>query len=238
MNCLVIDDEPLAREGLMGYIREIDFLNPLASCEHPLEAFPFLEKEKIDLIFLDIQMPKLNGLDFLKSLAEHPLVIITTAFPSFALEGFQLDVLDYLVKPITFSRFFKAVNKARKQYLLLQQTMGEVAGSGDYFFIKCDNKLEKIRLEELLFIEAMQNYVLIYTLQKKFTTWLSLKNLAGYLPADRFLQVHKSFIVSLDKIDSFEGNQVHVGNLKIPVSRSKRAEIMKRVVEGKLLKKL
>ncbi len=235
MNCLVIDDEPLAREGLATYIKDIDFLNLIGTCESPIEAIPLMEKEKIDLLFLDIQMPKINGLDFLKSLQQAPLVIITTAFPSFALEGFQLNVLDYLVKPITFQRFFKASNKAKNQFKLLHPDLK--ASSKDHFFIKCDHKFEKIKLDELLFIESMQNYITLHTQKGKFTTLLSLKSVLEELPAQRFIQVHKSYVVAVDKIESLEGNQLRIDQHHIPVSRSSREKVMSKVVTGKLWKK-
>lgn len=235
MNCLVIDDEPLAREGLATYIKDIDFLQLKGICESPIEAIPLMEKENIDLLFLDIQMPKINGLDFLKSLQKAPLVIITTAFPSFALEGFQLNVLDYLVKPITFQRFFKAANKAKNQFKLLHPDLA--TSSKDHFFIKCDHKFEKIKLDELLFIESMQNYITLHTQKGKFTTLLSLKSVLEELPPERFIQVHKSYIVAVDKIESLEGNQLAIGKHTIPVSRSSRDNVMSKVVTGRLWKK-
>ncbi len=235
LKCLVIDDEPLAREGIAGYVNDIDFLELIGTCENPLDAIGIMEKGQIDLLFLDIQMPKINGLDFLKSLQDPPLVIITTAYPSFALEGFQLAVLDYLVKPITFQRLLEAANKAKSQFNLLQQKPAN--SSTDHFFIKQENKFEKIRLEELFFVESMQNYIQLHTSRGKFTTLLTLKNIKSELPDQGFLQVHKSYIVAISKIDSVEGNQVVIGEHKIPISRSNREKVMDLVVNGKLIKK-
>ncbi len=149
MHCVIIDDEPLAREGVSNYVREIDSLQLITTCENPLELMKVMEQQTVDLIFLDIQTPKMNGLDFLKILQTPPLVIITTAFPSYALEGFQLNVLDYLVKPITFDRFFKAANKAREyqQLLMNKDKPAHQNKAPDYFFIKCSNKYEKIFFE-------------------------------------------------------------------------------------------
>ncbi len=237
LKCLVIDDEPLARNGIADYVRDIDFLTLEGTCETPLEAISLMEKNKIDLLILDIQMPKINGLDFLKSLQAPPLVIITTAYPSFALEGFQLDVLDYLVKPITFTRLLKAANKAKSQFQLLQQPQNTTDKSEDHFFIKQDNKFEKIRIEDLHFVESMQNYIQLHTSRGKFTTLITLKNIYQELPEKDFMQVHKSYIVALHKIDAVEGNQLIIGESKIPISRSKREEVMERVVNSKLLKK-
>lgn len=238
LNCLIIDDEPLAREGLSNYINEVNFLKLIGTCEHPMEAIKTMSEKQPDLLFLDIQMPKLSGLDFLRSLQSPPLTIITTAYPSFALEGFQLDVLDYLVKPITFERFFKASHKAKTHFELLQKSDSRPSHKdGAFFFIKSNNKYEKIRLDDLLFVEAMQNYITLHTTRGKFTTLLSMKNILEELPALRFLQVHKSYIVALDKIETLEGNLIQIKQNKIPISRAKRELVVNKVVKGKLLKR-
>ena len=167
MNCVIVDDEPLAREGLANYVREVDFLRLTGTCEHPLELINKLDQQPVDLIFLDIQMPKMSGIDFLKIVQNPPMVIITTAYPSFALEGFQLNVLDYLLKPITFERFFKSAYKAKDYHRFLNQSAAissqKAEIDSDYFFIKCGNKYEKIVYGDILFIEGMQNYVTIFT---------------------------------------------------------------------------
>ncbi len=237
MNCLIIDDEPLAREGLAEYVQDIDFLNLVAGCENAVEATNYLKTATtIDLLFLDIQMPKMTGLDFLKTLDHPPLVIITTAYPSFALESYQLDVLDYLVKPITFPRFLKAANKAKSQYDLITKQLNP-ANSSDYFFVKCDQQLEKIRLSELLFVEAMQNYVHLYTTRGKFTTLLPLKSVAEELPESQFIQTHRSFIVAAQAVESIDGNLILIGKHRIPISRSLQDKVKKFIIRGKLLKK-
>ena len=236
LKCLIIDDEPIARDGMADYVKDISFLNLVATCEDALEALHWLESEIIDLIFLDIQMPKLNGLDLLKAMDQKPMVIITTAFPSFALEGFQLEVLDYLVKPFSFQRFLKASNKAKKQFALIKQTETK-ASTDDYFFVKCETSFEKIRLNEILFAHAMQNYVQIYTLRGKFTTLISMKKLLAELPEKKFMQVHKSYIVALDKIDSLHGNQIRIAEQNIPISRSNKEQLLEQLLTGKLLRK-
>src|SRR5580698_9509273 len=148
INCAIIDDEPLAREGMADYIREVDFLHLVSTCENPVELMNLLDRHRIDLVFLDIQMPKMNGIDFLKIVQKPPMVVITTAYPTYALEGFQLNVLDYLLKPITFERFFKAAGKARDYHRLLNKSTSAATDKStqddDYFFIKCGNKYEKI----------------------------------------------------------------------------------------------
>ena len=232
LSCIIVDDEPLAREGLANYVREVDFLQLAGSCEHPLELTALLEQNPVDLIFLDIQMPKMSGTDFLRQMKNPPIVIITTAYPSYALEGFQLNVMDYLLKPITFERFFKAACKARDYYKLLQKPA--LANVEDYFFIKCGNKYEKIFFDDILYVEGMQNYVSIYTDKGKYVTMLSLGSLADKLDESAFIRVHKSFIAAIGKIDGIEGNELFIRNSRIPVSRNFRQQVMERVLSKKL----
>jgi len=237
INCVIIDDEPLAREGLASYVREVDFLSLSGSGENPLELLPLMDKQAIDLVFLDIQMPKMNGIEFLKILQKPPMVIITTAFPSYALEGFQLNVLDYLLKPITFERFFKAAAKARDYHRLLTRPAPDTSAtteSDDYFFIKCGSKYEKVLFDDILYVEGMQNYVNIYTLKGKYMTILSLKSLEENLDKKAFIRVHKSYIVAVNKIDGIEGNEIFIQNNRIPISRNYREQVIGQVVTKKL----
>jgi len=237
INCVIVDDEPLAREGLANYVREVDFLSLAGVCENPLELLPLVDKNTIDLVFLDIQMPKMNGIEFLKIMQKPPMVVITTAYPSYALEGFQLNVLDYLLKPITFERFFKAASKARDYHRLLSRPAGESASSApdeDYCFIKCGNKYEKIPFADILYVEGMQNYVNIYTLKGKFMTILSLKGIEENLNPQLFIRVHKSYIVSISKIESIEGNEIFILDYRIPISRNYRQEVIDGVVNKRL----
>ncbi|ASU35441.1 LytR/AlgR family response regulator transcription factor [Mucilaginibacter xinganensis] len=232
INCVIIDDEPLAREGLASYVRTVDFLNLSGVCENPLELLPLIDRGAADLIFLDIQMPKMNGIEFLKILQKPPMVIVTTAYPSFALEGFQLNVLDYLLKPITFERFFKAAAKAKDYHKLL--TGNPAKQAEDYFFIKCASKYEKIFFDDILYIEGMQNYVMIYSTKGKYMTMLSLKSLEEKLPEGNFIRAHKSFLAAIVKIDGIEGGELFIGNSRIPISRSYREKVIERVVSKRL----
>ncbi len=238
INCVIIDDEPLAREGIGNYVREIDFLHLVKTCENPLELSALLDEQTVDLIFLDIQMPKMNGIDFLKILKRPPMVIITTAFPTYALEGFQLNVMDYLLKPITFERFFKAVSKAKDYHLLINRpantTQDKALPEADYFFIKCGNKYERIDIADILFIEGMQNYVAIYTSRGKYITLQQLKNWEQHLDSRLFIRVHKSYIVSKNKIERIEGNELFIQAHNIPISRNYREQVIEQVVNSKL----
>lgn len=237
ITCIIIDDEPLARKGLREYIQDVDFLGLRGEFDNPLSASTILEEENIQLIFLDIQMPKLTGIQFLKTLIKAPPVIFTTAFPQHALEGFELNALDYLLKPISFDRFLKAANKAKEFYELRHQNMPSNEKLTDHFFIKSDNRLVKILFDEILFVEALQNYVLIYTTAKKYITYLTFHAVQDYLPAHLFLKTHKSYIISISKVDSIEGNEVRIGDHHIPVSRNLKDEVMTKLLGDRFLKR-
>ena len=240
VSCIIIDDEPLARKGLKEYIQDVDFLNLVGDYDNPLKATDILTTGEIQLLFLDIQMPRITGLDFFKSLHHPPPVIFTTAFPQYALDGFDLNALDYLVKPISFDRFLKAVMKAKEYYEVRQKNISTIMESNiapEYFFIKADNKLIKITYDEILFVEALQNYVSIQIIDKKFISYLTFKSIEEYLPADKFIKTHKSFIVSAAKIESIEGNEIRIGNHHIPISRNLKDDVMERLLSGKFLKR-
>jgi DNA-binding LytR/AlgR family response regulator len=234
LKCVIVEDEPLAKECIAGYIGKVDYLKLVGEVNNPLELTQLLNEQPADLIFLDIQTPILNGIDYLKMTPNPPMVIITTAYPNFALEGFQLDVIDFLLKPVTFDRFFKAVNKANDYHNLLNTTAPK---SEDYFFIKCDSKYERIYFKDILYVQALENYVNIYTSKKKYLTLLNLKSVEENLEKQSFIKVHKSYIVSIDKIDAIENNDILIQNSRIPVSRNFRDEVIERVVNKKLWKK-
>jgi len=226
-----VDDEPIARKGMEEYIADVPYLIHMGSFESATQASEFLSRQSVDLMLLDICMPKLSGIDFLKTLKEPPLIIFTTAFPDYALESYELNVLDYLVKPISPERFNKATQRALDYFLLKQpQTIC------DYFFIKCNQKLEKVPFSEILFVEAMQNYCVIHTSSRKLICYITLIAMTEKLPTDRFLKVHKSFIVALQKINAIQGDKIAIGSALIPISRNLRNEVMSRIVHDNLLK--
>ncbi|MGB8191619.1 MAG: LytTR family DNA-binding domain-containing protein [Chitinophagaceae bacterium] len=233
IRCIVTDDEPMARKGLQGYIEKIDFLELAAVCENALELNSELKKQSVDLLFLDIEMPYMTGIELLKNLPSPPKVIFTTAYDKYALQGFELEVLDYLLKPISFERFLKAANKAYDHFKLNAAAEPEQ----DHLFVKADNKLEKIRFDEILFIEALENYIGIYTANKKLITHSTLKALQEKLPPQRFIQTHKSYIVAIDKINSIEGNILHVQQHQVPISKYQKEEVLEKIVNNSLLKK-
>jgi DNA-binding LytR/AlgR family response regulator len=233
IKCVITDDEPFARKGLQGYVEQIDFLQLKGVCENAVELNSLLKKEPVDLLFLDIEMPYVTGIDFLKNITAPPKVIFTTAYEKYALQGFELEVLDYLLKPISFERFMRAANKAF-DFFRGQQVPAQ---GEDYIFVKADNKLEKIHFSDILFIEALENYVAIYTEQRKIITHLTLKMVQEKLPPGTFIQPHKSYIVCIGKINSIEGNILHVLHYQVPISKYQKEDIMEKIVNSKLLKR-
>jgi len=235
LNCLIVDDEPVARSGMEEYVREVEFLNLAGKCENPVKASTYLNEGAIDLLLLDIHMPKISGIDFLKTLKNPPMVIFTTAYSEYALQGYSLDVIDYLMKPVSFDRFLKAVQKARDFHSLKHQ---QKSSSDEYFFIKCDSKFERINFNEVLFVESLQNYVVINTSEKKYITYLTLSAVGEQLPSSQFMKVHKSYLIALNKVKAIEGNEILVMNgSKIPISRNLKEEVMNRILGNNLLKR-
>jgi two-component system, LytTR family, response regulator len=238
IKCIIIDDEPLARKGLKEYIADVDFLELTGEYDNALKASEALSKGDVQLLFLDIQMPKITGLDFFKTLKQPPPVIFTTAYPQYALEGFEVNALDYLVKPVSFDRFLKAAMKAKEYYEVREQNNKAANNtSSDHFFIKADNKLIKLLFDDILFAEALQNYVVIHTKDKKYITYLTFKSVEDYLPASRFIKVHKSYIIAASKIETIDGNIIRIGRHEIPVSRNLKDEVMDKLLKGKFLKR-
>ena len=234
LTCIIVDDEPVARKLLEEYIGDIDFLELVGKAENPLKANSLLNGRPVDLLFLDINMPKLSGIEFLRSSAALPPTIMTTAYTEYALEGFELDVLDYLVKPFSFERFLKACNKARDFYELKNRS-GNVPEN--YFFVKCEGRIEKVLYEDLIYIEAMLNYVILHTETKKMIVYLTIKGIADQLPANIFLKVHKSTIVNINKISSIAGNELDMGKTRVTISQSLQEAVTKAILKDKMLKR-
>ena len=227
ISCIITDDEPFARKGLQGYVEKIDFLDLKGSCEDALQLSNMLQQQPVDLLFLDIQMPHITGVEFLRALRNPPKVIFTTAFEHYAIQGFELDVMDYLLKPISYDRFLKAAWKARDYFALREQSTGNVP----YLFVKSNGRLEKIIFSDILFIEGMENYVAIYLENKKIITHCTIKSLLEKLPAKQFIQTHKSYVVAVDKISSSEGNTLHVQSYQVPVSKYLREEVLGQIIK-------
>ncbi len=227
INCLVVDDEPIARNGMLEYIEQVEFLQVVAECKNAIEASSALQNHHVDLVFLDIQMPKITGIVFLKNLSTPPLVIFTTAFPEYAIEGYELNIVDYLLKPVSFERFFKAVVKAQA-YLNLK-IKHDLTTSEPYFFVKSNQKLEKIYIDDILYIEALSNYVILHTKSKKDIVYMSFKGIESQLPGNLFMKIHKSFIVAVNAISTIDNNEVILADHILPISKSYRPAVMSRV---------
>jgi DNA-binding LytR/AlgR family response regulator len=234
---MIIDDEPVARRLLREYIEDIPFLEIAGEADNPLKAQVTLNREPIDLIFLDINMPRLTGIEFLQSGTSLPMVIMTTAYAEYALDGFALDVLDYIVKPFSFSRFLKACNKAKEYHQMKTRANGHPVQEGNYFFVKYNSRIEKILYDDLLYVEAALNYVILHTNDNKMIVYLTIKGIIEYLPETLFIKVHKSFVVNRQKISSIEGNIIRIGKAEIPISQNYHEEVMKSILGGKMLKR-
>jgi DNA-binding LytR/AlgR family response regulator len=222
--CLIVDDEPLARELIRGHVEKLENFEIVAECSDAMKALNVLHEKQVDLIFMDIQMPQITGIEFLKTLKRPPKVIITTAYREFALEGFELDVVDYLLKPITFERFLKSVNK---YYQISQEDVQVVAGNSaektmdeSFIYVKENKKVVKVFLSEIKYIEGLSEYVQVYTDKRKIITKTSMAQMEEKLPGEGFLRIHKSFIVSLSKIEAFTANTIEIQGKELPIGRS------------------
>lgn len=237
IKCLVVDDEALARKLLQTYIERIPYLELVATCKNPVEASGFLQSTSIDLMFLDIQMPQISGVDFLKTLAKRPLVIFTTAYEKYALEGYELDIIDYLLKPFGFDRFFQAVNKVPPR-LNISTESTKVSPSSfevapqiekDFLLVKSEHRVHRLKYKDILYIQSMQSYVSYYTNKERILSLNTMKKLEVDLPSHQFIRIHKSYIIAIEKIEVLEGNQIVIGKIKLPIGASYREEVMKRI---------
>jgi DNA-binding LytR/AlgR family response regulator len=229
MKCIAVDDEGPALYLIEDNIRRVPFLHLVKCCKNAYDAMVILQQESIDLMFLDIEMPGITGLEFLQSLPSKPMVIFTTAYKKYAWEGYNLDVLDYLLKPIAYDRFLKAVNKAHEYYHVRRKEQSEAPVNPDYIFVYAEYNLVKIVLNEITHIEALKDYVKIYlnTSNKPVITRVSMKAMEEKLPASKYVRVHKSFIVSIDKITSIRKNRINLGLSDVPMSDNFRENIFK-----------
>lgn len=241
IRCLAIDDEPLALEIITDYISKITYLELVSTFDNALDAIEFLKDNQIDLIFLDIQMEGLTGIQFLHVLKNKPMVVFTTAFDSYAIEGYELDALDYLLKPFSLERFIKASEKAYNKVLTQPEIpKAEPAATvvaqkiDDYIFIKTENRLQKVFFHDILFVEGQGDYLRINTPDERIMTLQKFSSLLAVLPSESFIRVHKSYMVSLDKIDSISRNRIRIGDNYIPVSESYKKEFNKRLEDKKL----
>ena len=236
MKCIIIDDEPLAREGMKMNISEMSNLELVGEFENAVKANEFLQKNQVDLMFLDIEMPGVTGLEFIKNLKNPPMVILATAYPQYAVEAYELDVLDYLVKPVKLERFVKAVSKAEEYMKLADDKSIVETIEDDFIFIKSERKYVKINFEEIYFIEGLKDYVIVHASHGKYMTAMNVKTIHNKLPEEIFYRTSKSFIININHISDIDGGYVNIKDSKIPIGRSYR-DIFLDFVNKRLLRR-
>ncbi|NJL14355.1 MAG: response regulator transcription factor [Microscillaceae bacterium] len=229
LSCLIVDDEPLAIKVIENYVNRLDFLKLLGTARNAVEAFNLLAKQPVDLLFLDIQMPQITGLEFIKTLAQAPKVIFTTAHREFAVESYELNALDYLMKPISFERFLVAVRKALPDTDRTPSTPPLVSSLREAFiYIKADNKVFKTRLDEILYVESFNDYIVVRLTQgEALTSYQSLAHLEKSLPTGMFLRIHRSYLINLEHLRAFSATNVHIGEEELPIGRTYKEEVLK-----------
>ena len=228
LRCIAVDDEPLALELLEDNISKVPYLQLVATCNNAMEAMKILQQESVDLIFLDIQMPGLTGLQFIQSMTEKPMIILITAYEKYALEGFNLDVTDYLVKPVSLDRFVKACNKAKELYELKNRTNKEAPSNPGYFFVNVDYSLLKVNFNDIKYIEGLKDYIKIHlkSTPRAIITRMAMKTIEEELPVTKFLRIHKSYIISLEHITAIRKNSVFIDEMELPVGENFRGAVL------------
>lgn len=236
INCLIIDDEPLAINVIKNYLARFEGFEVVGTCENAIDGFNLLSEHSVDLLFLDINMPMLNGMEFLRGLDHPPYTIITTAHREYAVESFELNVVDYLVKPISFSRFIKAIDKARHllrdEKSLKEEASDEHESTQKSIFIKVDKKMVKLAFNDILYIESLKDYVRVKTLHEDFITHENLSSMAKLLPAEQFLRIHRSFTINLSKVKAIDGNCVEIMGKLIPIGRNYQKQTKQIILES------
>ncbi|MFB9076407.1 LytR/AlgR family response regulator transcription factor [Flavobacterium procerum] len=231
IKCVLIDDEPLAIKVLQNYFVNFTDFEVVGTFNNSLEALDFINSTPVDAVFLDINMPMMTGFELISLIENKTKVIITTAFREFAAESYDLDVLDYLVKPIPLPRFIKCINKITTEYNLKNNIKVENSKGDSHIFIKVDKKMMKINIEEILFVEGMKEYIKVVTPDKTYITHKSLTSLSEELPAERFLRIHKSYVIALNKVKSIEGNRVQIQSYNIPIGRNYSKDVKNKILE-------
>ena len=237
LRCLVVDDESVAIKGIVNYILRIDFLEVVDTCKSALQAATVLKNKEIDLMFLDINMPHLSGLEFLESLDKAPLTIITTAYSEYALEGYRLNVVDYLLKPISFQRFFQAVTKAQGIFKSSISVQQETESATSDLYVRQGDAFRKILREDIMYVEGMQNYLKIYLKGEVLVIHQTMTSLEEMLPKDMFFRIHRSFLVNISHINTISGGRIVVGGKELPIASARKDELLKSVVYKNLISK-
>ena len=227
IKCVITDDEPMARKGLKSYVDKIDFLQLEAVCEDAIQLNTYLQNSRPDLIFMDIEMPYISGLEMISTIENPPYVIITTAYEKYALKGYELNVVDYLLKPISFDRFLKALNKVKNLINKKEET-------SEYIFVRSDKQMYKLFIKDILYVKSMENYICIYTENDKLVIRSTMKHIINTLPSSKYIQIHKSYLVNIEKIKMINGNQIVIGDETITIARNFREEVFQKIMKNSL----
>ncbi|HEY0029905.1 MAG TPA: LytTR family DNA-binding domain-containing protein [Bacteroidia bacterium] len=227
MNCIIVDDDKLARTALKQLIAEVDFLDLKKECSSPVEAFNYLKKEEIDLVFLDVEMPGMTGIELVKNLEKRPIIILISSKKDYAVEAFELNLADYIIKPVTLSRFMLAVSRAKRLFEKNEDRM-EINGK-DYIFVRSNSVLTKIKINDIIYVQALGDYVTIHTVDKRYTVHITLKGIEEKLPSDKFYRLHRSYLVSLNHVDGIEEGTAHAGKFSLPIGDLFKKELIKKL---------
>lgn len=238
MKCIIVDDEPLAREGIEMNIEEVGFLELVGQFSGPIEANTFLAENDVDLMFLDVEMPEMTGLDFLRMLENQPMTILTTAYSEYALEGYELGVIDYLVKPVKLERFVKAINKAKSLYDMKGKIDNPALSTADdYIFLKSDRRYVKVHLGDILYIKGMKDYVMVYTKEGRIMTAMNIKTILKQLNEEIYVRVAKSYVININYIEEASQTSVFIGGKEIPIGKTYRDNFIDNYIKNRLLER-
>lgn len=229
MNCIIVDDNKMARTAIRFLIEQVDFLTLKQECASPVEAFNYLKTEDVDLVFLDVEMPGMTGIELIKNLEKRPIIILITSKKDYAVEAFELNVADYIIKPVNLARFTMAVSRAKELFDSKDQVMDANQRSKDYIFVRSNSILTKIKLDDIIYIQALGDYVNIYTPEKRYTIHCTLKSMEEKLPANKFYRLHRSYLVSLNHVDTVEDTTVYIGKHHLPIGEQFKKELLKKL---------
>jgi two-component system LytT family response regulator len=229
MKCIIVDDNKLSREMVKQLVSQVDFLELKGECENPLDAFNFLKKEDVDLVFLDVEMPGMTGIELIKNLEKRPIIILITAKKNYAVEAFELNVADYIIKPVTLSRFMLAVDRA-KELFENRDNKVEVSGKDkDYIFVRSNSLLTKVKIKDIMYVQALGDYVNIFTNDNRLTVHITLKGMEEKLPHDKFYRLHRSYLTSLNHIDNIEEGTAYIGKHPLPIGEQYKKELLRKI---------
>jgi two-component system, LytTR family, response regulator len=229
MKCIIVDDNKMSRTVVKQLIEQVDFLELKAECENPVEAFNYLKKEDIDLVFLDVEMPGMTGIELIKNLEKRPIIILITAKKDYAVEAFELNVADYIIKPVTLPRFMAAVDRAKELYANRDQKLEVNEKEKDYIFVRSNSLLTKVKIKDIIYVQALGDYVNIFTADKRLTVHITLKGMEEKLPRDKFYRLHRSYLTALHHIDNIEEGTAYIGKHPLPIGEQYKKELLRKI---------